>query len=102
MHAEINERKRLEETLQGEKNKLKSMADAMEYGLTIQDKDYNIIYQNKPQEETFGGRGGKCYRVYEGKDKICDGCPLEMAFGDGKSHTSERKSSHAVRKDCLP
>ena len=89
---EITESKQAQEALQAEQNKLQSVVDAIEYGLSIQDKDYNIIYQNEPLRTIFGDRAGeKCYRVYEGKDKVCDGCPVEMAFKDGKSHTSERR-----------
>ena len=86
------ERKRAEGELQAEKNKLQSVIDAMEDGLTIQDTGYNIIYQSEPLRIIFGDHvGEKCYRVYEGKEKLCDGCPVEKAFRNGKSHTSERK-----------
>jgi len=78
--------------MMADKNKLQSMIDAMEYGLTIQDSDYNIIYQNEVLKNIFGARlGEKCYIVYEGKDKVCDGCPVEIAIKDGKSHTSDRR-----------
>jgi PAS domain S-box-containing protein len=89
----ITERKQAEEALQAEKNKLQSLIDAIEYALTIQDKEYNIIYQNEPSIISSGGSriGEKCYRVYEGRDKVCDGCPVEKAFKDGKSHTTERQ-----------
>ncbi len=87
---DITERKKMEALLQEEKNKLQAVVEAMEYGLTIQDCDYNIIYQNKVLKETFGHLGEKCYRVYEGKERVCDGCPVEMVYRDGKSHTSER------------
>jgi PAS domain S-box-containing protein len=90
---DITERKRAEEELQAEKNKLQSVIGAMEDGLTIQDKDYNIIYQNEPLKELFGDRlGEKCYRVYEDRGEVCDGCPVAKAFKDGKSHTAERKA----------
>jgi len=89
---EITERKQMEEALQAEKNKLQSVTDAMEYCLTIQDRDYNIIYQNEQSLKAFGKHPGeKCYRVYEGRDDICEGCPVEQAFKDGKSHISDRK-----------
>jgi len=89
---EISERKETEKALQTEKNKLQSVIDAMEYGLTIQDKDYNIIYQNELVKTIFGDRlGEKCYQVYESQEKLCDGCPVKKAFRDGKSHTSERR-----------
>ncbi|MCJ7426718.1 MAG: PAS domain S-box protein, partial [Dehalococcoidales bacterium] len=89
---DITERKQLEESFQAEKNKLQSVIGALEDGLTIQDKDFNIIYQNEPLKILFGdGLGKKCYRVYEGREKLCDGCPAEKAFRDGKSHSSERR-----------
>jgi len=90
---DITDRKQAEEALQAEKNKLQSVIGAMEYDLTIQDKDFNVIYQNESSRMSSGGDhlGEKCYRVYEGRDKICDRCPLEKAFKDGKSHTAERR-----------
>jgi PAS domain S-box-containing protein len=93
IQRDVTERNRAEEKLQAEKNKLQSLVDAMEDGLTIQDRDYNIIYEGRLQRTLFGDHlGEKCYRVYEGREKICEGCPVEKAFKDGKSHTSERRS----------
>jgi len=91
---DITEHKRAEEALQAEKNKLQSLIDAMEYVLTIQDTEYNIIYQNEPARISSGGDrvGEKCYRVYEGQESICEDCPVEKAFKNGKSHTSERRT----------
>jgi len=89
---DITKRKQAEEALQSEKNKLQSLIDALGDDLGIQDKDYNIIYQNEPSKAHFGDRlGEKCYRAYEGKDKVSDDCPVKKAFKDGKSHTSERE-----------
>jgi PAS domain S-box-containing protein len=93
----VTERKQMVETLQAEKNKLQSLVDAVEYTVTIQDPEYNIIYQNEPSRIASGGDhlGEKCYRVYEGRDKVCDGCPVEKAFKDGKSNTMERRTAIA-------
>jgi len=93
VNQDITERKRAEEVLQTERNKLQSVIDAMEDGLTIQDRDYNIIYQNEPARISTGGdrTGEKCYRVYGSREKVCEGCPVERAFKDGKSHTAERQ-----------
>ena len=73
-----------------DKNLFQSMIGAMDFGLSIHDKDYNILYQNDILKDKFGGRGKKCYRVYEGKKNICEGCPVEKAFRDGKSHSAGR------------
>ncbi|MGA7678058.1 MAG: PAS domain S-box protein [Dehalococcoidia bacterium] len=89
---DVTERRQAEEVLQAERNKLQSLIGAMEDGLTIRDTDYNLIYQNELSMITSGDHPGeKCYRVVEGKEKVCDGCPAEKAFRDGKSHTSERR-----------
>jgi len=90
LNKEIYERKQAEKLANSEKNKLKAVIDAMQYGLTIQDREYNIIYQNEVMKNIFGRYGEKCYKVYEGKDKICEGCPVELAYKDGKSHSSLR------------
>ena len=92
--VDVTERKRAEEELQEERNRLQSTVDAidaMEDGLTIQDTEYNIVFQNQVFKKMVGGLGSKCYEVYEGRDRICEGCPVELAFRDGQSHTSERK-----------
>jgi len=92
-YMEITGRRRVEEELQAERNKLQSLVDAIEDGLTIQDRDYNIIYEGRLQRTLFGDHlGEKCYHVYEGRERICEGCPVEKAFKDGKSHTAERRS----------
>jgi len=90
---DITESKQAEEALQIEKNKLQSVIDAMADALTIQDTEYNIIYQSEPARISSGGDrvGEKCYRVYEGRESICEDCPVEKAFKDGKPHTSERQ-----------
>jgi len=85
--------KQAEEVLQAEQNKLPSLMDAMEYIISLQDTEYNIIYHNKQTGIASGGDhvGEKCYRAYEGRERVCDGCPVEEAFKDGKSHILEKQ-----------
>jgi PAS domain S-box-containing protein len=76
---------------QNEKNKSEAIISALGDGIIIQDKDYNIVYQNKIQTEIYGEHDGElCYKVYEGRDTICEDCPVERTFRDGKIHRSER------------
>ncbi|MBU0718243.1 MAG: PAS domain S-box protein, partial [Planctomycetes bacterium] len=93
LRTEIAERRRAEDALQEEKNLLRSLVDlleTMDVGITIQDLEYNITYQNSFMQKIFGGLGGKCYEVYEKQPKVCDGCAVEKAFADGQPHSAER------------
>jgi diguanylate cyclase (GGDEF)-like protein/PAS domain S-box-containing protein len=74
-----------------ERNKLQLLVDSLDCGVTIQDREYNIIFQNKYMREIFGHIGEKCYRIYEFDEKLCEGCPVELAFQDGATHDSERR-----------
>ncbi|MBF0339147.1 MAG: PAS domain S-box protein [Nitrospirae bacterium] len=89
---DITEQKDMEKSLTEEKNKLQSIVDAMEDALTIRDLEYNITYQSEISKSIFGERHGeKCYSVFEGSNEVCQGCPVEMSYKDGKSHVSERR-----------
>ena len=91
---DITERKRMEEELFREKNRLQAILEVMDSFVTIRDSNYKIIYQNDAVTRLWGDCiGEKCYVVYEKNDSICEGCPAELAFKDGKSHISERKVS---------
>jgi len=75
-----------------EKNKSEAIIAGLGDGIIIQDTEYKLLYQNQIQKELYGDRTGElCYRTYEGRDKICDDCPVERTFRDGKIHKSERK-----------
>ncbi len=55
-------------------------------GITIQDMDFKIIYQNKAMVSAFGEHKGEyCYKVYEKRNRICEGCGVQKAFLTGKS-----------------
>jgi PAS domain S-box-containing protein len=74
-----------------EKNKTKEIIEAIGDGIIIQDTDYKIVYQNQIQNEIYGNCAGEyCYKVYEGKDTICEDCPIELSFKDGKIHKTQR------------
>ena len=84
-------RKEAEDVLMEEKNKLQLLVDSLEYGVTIQDREYNIIFQNKTMQDMFGHIGEKCYRVYEFREERCEGCPVNLALQDGVTHDAERR-----------
>jgi PAS domain S-box-containing protein len=82
--------KQAEEVLQAG---LPSLMDAMDYIISLQDTEYNITYHNEKTRIACGGDhvGEKCYRAFEGRERLCDGCPVEEAFKDGKSHIVEKQ-----------
>ena len=96
---DISERKRIEVALnaaiaaaEDEKNRSEAIITALGDGIIIQDTDYKIIYQNQIQKDLYGDRKGElCYRAYEGNNNICEDCPVEKTFKDGKIHRSERR-----------
>jgi PAS domain-containing protein len=75
----------------GEKNLLQLLMDSLDRGITIQDREFNIIFQNKYMQDIFGHIGEKCYRIYEFRDQLCKGCPMELVLRDGATHDAERK-----------
>jgi PAS domain S-box-containing protein len=75
-----------------EKNKTNEIIEAIGDGIILQDTDYKIVYQNQIQNKIYGNHNGEyCYKVYEGKDSICEDCPIELSFKDGKIHKAERR-----------
>jgi PAS domain S-box-containing protein len=65
--------------------------DAIGDPISIQDTDFKILYQNQIHKKIVGDRKGEyCYKAYQNKDHICDGCHLSMSFRDGKVHRVER------------
>ncbi len=98
MVEDITERKKTETKLKeavrkalDEKTKTDTVLDAIGDAMSIQDTDYKVVYQNKRHKNILGNHTGEyCYKAYQGKDHICEGCHLTMSFKDGKVHTVER------------
>jgi PAS domain S-box-containing protein len=97
--SDITQAKQMEQDLQAtlvkthkEKAKLEAIMASMGEGLSIQDPDYTITYQNQALKDLIGDHVGEpCYAVYEQNDHICEGCPVQTAFSDGGIHKAQRK-----------
>lgn len=99
---DIQEEKLAEEKLIEEKNKLESVIAALGDGLTVQDRNFQIIYQNTIQKERQGEHAGHyCYKAYQGKDEVCDGCLVAKCFEDGLVHRRETSSISADGKELF-
>ncbi|MEW6593643.1 MAG: PAS domain S-box protein [Thermodesulfobacteriota bacterium] len=100
---DITERKKAEAALVAEKNKLESVISALGDGLTVQDTEYRILYQNAVHREKQGDHVGEyCYRAYQHRENICPGCVLQKSFADGQIHrreTSARSGNRVIHME---
>jgi PAS domain S-box-containing protein len=78
--------------LQAERNKLQNFLDSMDYGISIQDPDFNIIFQNKHSYREYGqGTGEKCFTFFQKRAGICPECPVEKCLKDGRTQILQRR-----------
>jgi diguanylate cyclase (GGDEF)-like protein/PAS domain S-box-containing protein len=96
---DITERKRADEALKAailraedERARSEAIIAGMGDGISIQDTDFKILYQNQVHKDIIGDHVGEyCYWAYERNENVCEGCPVAMSFKDGKIHTEERR-----------
>ncbi len=98
---DITDHKQAEKTLKAavisageEKAKSEAVIAAIGDNLVILDPEFRIIYQNEVDRKMIGDLVGKCcYKAFEGRDTVCENCPVEMSFQDGLVHRGERIAS---------
>jgi two-component system, NtrC family, sensor kinase len=77
-------------------NIMMSMGD----GLSMQDRDMRIVYQNKFMIDNFGSHiGDYCYSIYEKRSSACEGCPIIESYRTGQVTKALRVG---ITKDGLP
>jgi PAS domain S-box-containing protein len=75
-----------------EKAKAEAVIEAIGDGISIQNRNLEIVYQNQTHQNMFGNRSGEsCYEAYHLTDRGCSDCPVKACFSDGKIHRSERR-----------
>jgi len=90
---DIIERKRAEEKLEKERNRLRSILDTMPDGIYIVDQQYDIEYVNPVIERDFGlVNGQKCYAYFCEGNEPCSWCKNEAVFA-GERFNWEWQSS---------
>ncbi len=79
---DVTDRKRVEESLMREKNRLTSILDSMQDGVYIASKEYEIEYINPLLKKEFGPvNGRKCYEYFHERKTNCPGCNKEVFKG---------------------
>jgi hypothetical protein len=65
--------------------------DIIGHAVSIQDRDYKVLYQNDIHIGLVGNHIGEyCFKAYEKKNFRCDGCPVAVSFKNGCLHKTER------------
>ncbi|MHC4558958.1 MAG: PAS domain-containing sensor histidine kinase [Planctomycetota bacterium] len=78
---DITDRKRAEESLQFEKDKLTNILDSMEDGVYIASDQYDIQYINPALKREFGPTNGrKCYEYFYNRKDKCPWCKSQNVF----------------------
>jgi PAS domain S-box-containing protein len=73
-----------------------SILDMIGEGIRIVDPQFRIIYENRIHRDLLGEHVGEyCYKAYQQKDSICEGCTVAQSFSDGKV----RKEVRSVKTD---
>ncbi len=88
-------------TLKAEEERARSEAiiAAIGDGLSIQDTDYRVLYQNDQHKELVGGdfTGRYCYEAYNCQDRVCPECPVAMCYRDGLVHKVDKRASSQAK-----
>ncbi len=96
LQIEINERQQVEEKLRHGERFLADIFDSILDGISILDKDYNILRTNRIvehwQADAIPLVGKKCYRAYHGRDEPCEVCPSRRVMETGQPATEEKPS----------
>jgi PAS domain S-box-containing protein len=64
--------------------------DAMADGISIQDTELRVLYQNEAHRALVGEHAGEfCFAAYQNRDTACEGCHILLSFTDGMVHRRE-------------
>ena len=80
---------------------LSHIIDLLPCYISIQDREFRIIFANQLFKLDFGEATGKtCFAVYKGSRDICPNCPVQKTFGDKRAHVSEETVQLPSGKIC--
>lgn len=118
MHADINERKQIEEKLEKNRSLMESIISILPGVLNVVDTNYNIIavnntdfrLKNTKYDSLVELTGKKCYEVFMDRPSPCPWCKVGEAISTGKTifeettpnHMREIKSGKALQLTTTP
>ncbi|MDA8240904.1 MAG: PAS domain S-box protein [Nitrospiraceae bacterium] len=85
-----------------EKAKTDAIIAAIGDGISIQDRDFKVLYQNEVHKNLMGDRKGEyCYKAYADNAHVCPGCPVARSFADGRIHVLEKAARRKESDFCV-
>jgi len=110
LRTEVTERRRAEEELQSETERLQVLIGGLSatgIGIDVVGIDYEILSQNQLLIDRFGDLTGKrCYQEYMGFDAPCDFCPMKKTIETGRTErvqlTAADERDYEVVSAALP
>ncbi len=86
---DISDRMRAVEAVRENERFLQAIFDSIQDGISVFDKDYNIVRANKTMEGWHADKlplvGKKCYYAYHGRAEPCEYCPLLTAMREKRT-----------------
>jgi PAS domain S-box-containing protein len=84
---DITERKKAEEALQAERQRLHDVLEAIPIMVCLLTPDYHVAFANRAFREKFGeSHGRRCYEYCFGKKEPCDFCETYRVLKTAKPH----------------
>ncbi|MBI4655090.1 MAG: PAS domain-containing protein [Nitrospirae bacterium] len=90
MEIDLTEKIQLEHKLKETKDRLQAIFDGIGDGVSVVDRNYQILRVNKAILKMFNKRdyldlmGKKCFMEYHKEEVICENCPVEKTFSSGE------------------
>lgn len=96
-YMDVTEQKRTEEALRRSEREKAAILDAMSELVVYHDTTMRILWANRAAAALVGLTpehlvGRRCHEVWHGRDRPCDGCPVEAALRSGEPREGEVRS----------
>ena len=99
---DITDRKRAEEKILYERDKLTNILDSMEDGVYIVNQQYDIEYVNPVIIKEFGlSNGRKCYEYFHDRQEVCPWCKNQDVFEGNTVHWEWHSQKNQKTYDLL-
>ncbi len=95
--TDITMMKEIEENLRRSEEEKKLILNSVAELITLQDRNLKIIWANKSAGDSLGLEssvliGQHCYKLWHGRETVCENCPVDRAIKTGEFHSGEMRT----------